>query len=159
MRVLVGVVAVALLLGGAWLLMGTPPVAQPGATATTATRTSSPAATRTSPRPTVAPATDAASGLRWVDLGSLPREASETMRLIRAGGPFPYDKDGAVFSNFERRLPKRPSGYYREFTVRTPGEGDRGARRIITGGPAFGVTNAEFYYTADHYASFERIRT
>lgn len=81
----------------------------------------------------------------------LPPEARETLALIRAGGPFPYARDGAVFGNREARLPKQPRGYYREYTVRTPGARDRGARRIVAG------RAGEYYYTADHYRSFRRI--
>lgn len=72
--------------------------------------------------------------------------------LIKQGGPFPYKRDGVVFSNRERRLPSRPSGYYREYTVPTPGARDRGARRIVAG------TEGEYYYTDDHYNTFRRIR-
>jgi ribonuclease T1 len=82
----------------------------------------------------------------------LPREARETLALIRQGGPFPYRKDGIVFGNRERRLPVQSSGYYREYTVPTPGARDRGARRIIAGG------SGEYYYTGDHYNTFRRIR-
>ena len=81
-------------------------------------------------------------------LSALPPQAAQTWRLIQVGGPFPYRQDGVTFGNRERRLPPRPSGFYREFTVPTPGEDDRGARRLITGG------SAELYYTADHYVSF-----
>ena len=81
----------------------------------------------------------------------LPREARATLALIRAGGPFPYSRDGAVFSNREAVLPKRSRGYYREYTVKTPGAKDRGARRIVAG------QGGEFYYTDDHYRSFRRI--
>lgn len=83
----------------------------------------------------------------------LPPEAQETLRLIRAGGPFPYDRDGVVFGNFEGRLPKQRRGYYREFTVPTPGLSHRGARRIVTGADP----PREFWYTDDHYESFRRI--
>ena len=77
-------------------------------------------------------------------------------RLIRTGGPFPYFKDGTVFGNRERVLPRRERGFYREYTVRTPGARDRGARRIICGGRQ--PTEPEScFYTADHYASFQRI--
>jgi len=86
-------------------------------------------------------------------LPSLPPEAFDTLALIRRGGPFPYRKDGSVFQNRERLLPQRPRGYYREYTVATPGAQDRGARRIIAGGHPPEV----FYYTADHYRSFQRI--
>lgn len=97
---------------------------------------------------------DPESGLEWVDLVQLPVEARDTVELIRAGGPFPYRKDGATFGNREKLLPIRPSGYYREFTVPTPGEDDRGARRIVTGDD-----DRILYYTDDHYRSFRRIRS
>ncbi|MCF8199819.1 MAG: ribonuclease [Sulfuritalea sp.] len=84
----------------------------------------------------------------------LPREARATLALIEAGGPFPYRRDGIVFQNRERRLPGKPNGYYREYTVPTPGRSDRGARRIVTGDKPPAV----FYYTADHYRSFRRIQ-
>ena len=84
---------------------------------------------------------------------SLPAEAHDTLRLIAAGGPFPYDRDGVVFSNFEHRLPAQPRGYYHEYTVPMPGAHNRGARRIITGG----TPPSEFWYTGDHYESFRRI--
>ncbi|MEQ1518977.1 MAG: ribonuclease [Usitatibacteraceae bacterium] len=89
----------------------------------------------------------------------LPREGRETLQLIRSGGPFPYSKDGSVFSNRERILPKQPRGYYREFTVKTPHARDRGARRIICGGRvAKPQTFDTCYYTDDHYASFKKIK-
>ena len=81
----------------------------------------------------------------------LPGEARATLALIKAGGPFPYEKDGTVFGNREGRLPPERRGYYREYTVRTPGSRDRGARRIIAGKPG------EYYYTDDHYRTFRRI--
>ena len=81
----------------------------------------------------------------------LPSEARQTLALIKAGGPFPYTRDGAVFGNRESRLPKRNRGYYREYTVKTPGAKDRGARRIVAGVPG------EYYYTDDHYKTFRRI--
>jgi ribonuclease T1 len=90
-----------------------------------------------------------------VHVTELPRQGRETYELIRQGGPFPYDKDGTVFGNRERLLPTEKRGYYREYTVRTPGSRDRGARRIVCGGPPR-VPHA-CYYTADHYASFRRI--
>ena len=83
----------------------------------------------------------------------LPPEALDTLALIESGGPFPYDRDGTVFQNRERRLPDQPRGHYREYTVPTPGSPDRGARRIVTGGDP----PAEFYYTDDHYRTFRRI--
>lgn len=82
----------------------------------------------------------------------LPREARETLKLIRQGGPFPYERDGAAFGNFEKRLPLKERGYYREYTVPTPGVKHRGARRIAAG------RGGELYYTDDHYQSFRRIR-
>jgi ribonuclease T1 len=87
-----------------------------------------------------------------VAIGDLPPEARTTLRQIDAGGPFPYRRDGVVFANREHRLPGRPHGYYREYTVPTPGARDRGARRIIAG------SERERYYTDDHYRTFRRIR-
>ncbi|MDH3288336.1 MAG: ribonuclease [Betaproteobacteria bacterium] len=87
-----------------------------------------------------------------VSVADLPSEARATIRLIKQGGPFPYERDGIVFRNFEKHLPSRERGYYREYTVRTPGVKSRGARRIVAG------RGGEFYYTADHYQSFVRIR-
>lgn len=93
------------------------------------------------------------TAIQDVDLADLPPEAAETVELIDAGGPFPYPgKDGSTFGNFEGLLPERPRGYYKEYTVPTPGEDDRGARRIIAG------DDGELYWTGDHYASFARIR-
>ena len=91
-----------------------------------------------------------------VALAALPPEAWETRRLIGTGGPFPYDKDGTVFHNRERLLPAEARGFYREYTVRTPGLKHRGARRIVCGGrePARPVN---CFYTADHYGSFRKI--
>jgi len=87
-----------------------------------------------------------------VAASELPGEARETIALIGKGGPFPYPRDGVVFGNFEERLPVRSRGYYREYTVRTPGAKDRGARRIVAG------RGGELYYTDDHYSTFRRIR-
>lgn len=92
-----------------------------------------------------------------VALASLPAEAQSTHRLILSGGPFPYrHKDGSVFGNRERLLPAQTRGYYREYTVKTPGSRDRGARRIVCGGKPPTQPEACFY-TDDHYASFRRI--
>ena len=96
------------------------------------------------------------SGLGSVALAELPPEARRTEQLIRSGGPFPYAKDGTVFGNRERLLPRERRGYYREYTVKTPGSRDRGARRIVCGGAQPTAPDA-CYYTADHYASFKRI--
>lgn len=91
-----------------------------------------------------------------VALAALPPEAQTMHRLILAGGPFPGHKDGTVFGNRERILPRQPRGFYHEYTVRTPGARDRGARRIVCGGREPARPDACFY-TADHYTSFQRI--
>ncbi|UCU99194.1 ribonuclease [Acidovorax radicis] len=90
-----------------------------------------------------------------IALSELPPQGRTTYALIREGGPFPHDKDGSVFGNRERILPAQKRGYYREYTVRTPGSRDRGARRIVCGGKPR-VPDA-CYYTGDHYASFREI--
>lgn len=87
-----------------------------------------------------------------IDVSRLPPEARETLALIKQGGPFPYPRDGIIFNNFEKLLPQQARGYYREYTVKTPGRRDRGPRRIVAG------KQAEYYYTEDHYQSFRRIR-
>ncbi|OYU99693.1 MAG: ribonuclease N1 [Burkholderiales bacterium PBB5] len=97
-----------------------------------------------------------APDLGTVALQALPAEAQQTQRLIHSGGPFPYQKDGVGFGNRERQLPSRARGFYREYTVPTPGSRNRGARRIVCGGPVPTQPEACFY-TADHYASFQRI--
>lgn len=97
--------------------------------------------------------TVARSGLATVALADLPAQARDTVGAIQRGGPFPYAKDGAVFQNREGILPRRPRGYYREYTVTTPGSDDRGARRIVTGDG-----DREFFYTDDHYESFREVR-
>ncbi|MCG6873792.1 MAG: hypothetical protein LJE97_01750 [Betaproteobacteria bacterium] len=89
---------------------------------------------------------------REIPVSKLPREARETLALIKQGGPFPYRKDGSTFGNREKRLPLKARGYYREYTVPTPGARDRAARRIVAG------RDGEYYYTDDHYNSFRRIR-
>ena len=101
----------------------------------------------------VACAPPAGSDTRLPSHAGLPPEAIETLALIQRGGPFPYRKDGTTFQNRERLLPAKPRGYYREYTVPTPGSRDRGARRIVAGGNPPEV----FYYTADHYSSFRQI--
>jgi len=91
-----------------------------------------------------------------VALSALPSEAQKTHQLILAGGPFPYSKDGVVFGNRERQLPKNARGYYHEYTVKTPGARNRGAKRIVCGGNP--PQNPDVcYYTEDHYTSFQRI--
>jgi len=90
--------------------------------------------------------------MQEIAAAELPAEARRTVALIRKGGPFPYERDGAAFGNFEKRLPVKGRGYYQEFTVRTPGAKSRGARRIVAG------KGGELYYTDDHYQSFKRIK-
>ena len=88
----------------------------------------------------------------WIAVAELPPEGRATLALIKQGGPFPYQRDGIVFQNREKRLPIQPRGYYREYTVKTPGLKHRGPKRIIAG------SAADYYYTEDHYESFRRIR-
>ena len=104
----------------------------------------------------VAQARGVPADIGTVALSQLPEQAQQTERLIRSGGPFPFSKDGTVFGNRERQLPREKRGYYREYTVKTLGSRDRGARRIVCGG-AKPATPEACYYTADHYASFKRI--
>jgi ribonuclease T1 len=92
------------------------------------------------------------SGLAFIAVAELPAEARETLQAIKRGGPFAYERDGVVFRNYERILPKQPRAYYREYTVKTPGVRHRGARRIVCG------PLPECYYSADHYRTFKRIR-
>jgi ribonuclease T1 len=91
-------------------------------------------------------------GMAVVHVSQLPPEARATIALVHAKGPYPYAKDGSVFGNREGLLPRQPRGYYREYTVKTPGERTRGARRIVAG------RGGELYYTDDHYNRFRRIR-
>lgn len=125
-----------------------------GTSASAAVSSAAPRAGSTSPSP-FGPSTSRAvsvpPGMATVAAAQLPPEAQATLRRIEAGGPFPYSKDGTVFGNREGRLPKEKSGYYREYTVDTPGSQDRGARRIIAGNAG------ERYYTSDHYVTFRVI--
>lgn len=89
-------------------------------------------------------------------LGDLPAEAQATHKMVIAGGPFPYPKDGSTFGNRERVLPKRARGFYREYTVATPGLRNRGAQRIVCGGAQARQPEA-CYYTGDHYMTFRQI--
>jgi ribonuclease T1 len=106
--------------------------------------------------PALAKATQSDAGMPTVSLSGLPAEAQQTEQQIRSGGPFEHAKDGIVFGNREKLLPAKARGYYREYTVKTPGAHDRGARRIVCGGSQRAQPEA-CYYTADHYASFSRI--
>jgi ribonuclease T1 len=136
-------VAVVLLLAYTYVGSGgAPPTAVPTTTSTTTARAS-----------TGTPPPGNGDGLASVRLADLPVQARQTVALIDAGGPFPYAKDGATFNNFEGVLPSKPRGYYREYTVKTPGERDRGARRIVTGD-----RDRELFYTADHYETFARVQ-
>ena len=99
------------------------------------------------------PSTDQAQGT--IAVTQLPREAVNTLNLIAAGGPYPYEKDGIVFGNRERLLSPHKRGYYHEYTVPTPRARNRGARRIVCGGPLRRTDNC--YYSDDHYTSFKRI--
>ena len=100
--------------------------------------------------------TPAPATLQTVARAELPAQAQTMMALIEKGGPFKYDKDGTVFGNREKILPARQRGYYREYTVKTPGERSRGARRIVCGGQQPRAPDACFY-TDDHYGSFRQI--
>jgi ribonuclease T1 len=91
------------------------------------------------------------SGLPAIRESQLPAEGRRVLALIRQGGPYPYTRDGVTFGNFERLLPRKAGGYYKEYTVPTPGESDRGARRIVAG------QAGDKYYTPDHYESFKFI--
>lgn len=149
------VVAVALLAAVAWNAYRTPSatpattstsVSPDGARTTTALELPPPMAEGATTTPTAAP--DPAA--RYPSF--LPAEAADTLRLIERGGPYPYRQDDGTFGNREGRLPRQQRGYYREYTVETPGSPDRGARRIIAGGQP----PVEYFYTDDHYDSFRR---
>ncbi|MFJ3205311.1 ribonuclease domain-containing protein [Streptomyces sp. NPDC086989] len=92
-----------------------------------------------------------AKGMATVRADALPAQARDVLALIDRGGPYAYRQDGTVFGNFEKVLPQQKRGYYHEFTVKTPGERDRGARRIVTG------EGGEFFYTDDHYETFKAV--
>jgi ribonuclease T1 len=141
--VLAALVAIALLAFGSTGFLetvGGGPTPGAASSAAPAPATAGPGAT--------APAAQNPSGLPAVRESELPADARKTLALIRTGGPYRYSQDDQTFGNLERLLPLRDRGYYREYTVPTPGESDRGARRIVTG------DGGEKYYTADHYDSF-----
>ena len=94
--------------------------------------------------------------LATIKVAELPQQGQQTYERIHQGGPFPYEKDGTVFGNRERLLPAAKRGFYREYTVKTPGSRDRGAKRIVCGGQP--KTPDSCFYTADHYSSFRRIQ-
>ncbi|BCW65799.1 hypothetical protein NicSoilB4_05620 [Arthrobacter sp. NicSoilB4] len=141
LALLAGLVVLAFVLAGLPQTGSAPPDA--GQPATSLPGTSLPG-TAQSPAPDVTNT----SGLPEVRASELPDEARRTLALIARGGPYPYNRDDVTFGNFERILPRKSSGYYKEYTVPTPGESDRGARRIVAG------KAGEKYYTADHYNSF-----
>lgn len=125
--------------------------ATPSAATPSSTRRSTPSSTgRTTPSSPTGERTPH-SGLPTIAASELPREGRETLRLIHRGGPFPYDRDGITFQNRERILPAQPRGYYAEYTVPTPGESDRGARRLVAG------DDGDVYFTDDHYRSFRQV--
>jgi len=93
-----------------------------------------------------------------ITVRELPLQGRDTLALIRKGGPYPYAKDGSIFGNRERVLPLQPRGHYKEYTVKTPGSRDRGARRIVCGGKTKNTAQPTCFYTADHYATFKRIK-
>ena len=152
-----GLLLLAAVLLVAWLLVDGGGQADPSGRATDSSTTpsaspdSSPSST-TAVGPRGSATTHPESGLPVVQVADLPPEAAETLDLIDAGGPFPEpDRDGSTFENREDLLPDHPLGYYKEYTVPTPGRDDRGARRIVAG------EGGELYYTGDHYRSFSRI--
>jgi len=102
--------------------------------------------------PPVLARSEAPAAINEIAYAALPPEAQHTLQLIRKGGPYPYQRDGVAFGNYERLLPQRNRGYYREYTVATPGATNRAMRRIIAG------QIGDYYYTDDHYRSFRRIR-
>ncbi|MFJ7205541.1 ribonuclease domain-containing protein [Streptomyces sp. NPDC098789] len=123
--------------------------APPGAAASGSSPGGSASSGSPSPRASAAPGW--AKGMKTVRAAELPPQARDTLALIDKGGPYPYRQDDTVFGNFEKRLPQQKRGYYHEFTVKTPGSRDRGARRIITG------QGSEFFYTDDHYDTFKAV--
>lgn len=143
----IAVLALLLLGAAAWSFLRTPAIEAPAIGAPAAAETTSlalppPMAPDAQATPTASP--------RYPDF--LPPEAIDTLQTIARGGPYPHRQDDGVFANRERRLPQQPRGYYREYTVETPGSRDRGARRIVSGGQP----PVEYFYTDDHYRSFRR---
>ena len=143
-------VLVAVLVG--LLRPGSDTAASPAPTARTGASSASAPGTRGPSPSSSVRGRDPETGLRVVALADLPRQAQDTVALIEKGGPYPYAQDGVTFGNNERLLPAHPRGWYHEYTVRTPGERDRGPRRIVTGDH-----DRQIFYTADHYATFVRV--
>ncbi|MBN3759798.1 ribonuclease [Burkholderia sp. Ac-20365] len=126
-----------------------------GSQDTTAGQGASASQTASQPAQAASEAPAASGTLASVTMAQLPGEAAETLRVIKAGGPFPFHEDGVLFRNSAELLPSHPRGYYHAYTVRTPGTTDRGLRRIVCGGPR--KQTGDCYYTDDYYASFKRI--
>lgn len=148
---LVAVLALTLVAGLWWVATRDGQAGLPGGPAARSTAT----APAPAPAPlggTAAPSTTPDGGLSFVAESSLPAEARATLELIRSGGPYPYGQDDRTFQNRERTLPQRQRGYYREYTVETPGSDDRGARRIVAG------RAGDRYWTDDHYDTFRQIQ-
>jgi ribonuclease T1 len=143
------VVAIALLAAFAWSTFRTPDDVVSGTSVANGTARDTPPLETPPPMERAAKA-DVTPAAAYP--GFLPPEAIDTLRLIERGGPYPYRQDDGVFGNREGRLPRQSRGYYREYTVETPGSRDRGARRIIAGGRP----PVEYFYTEDHYDSFRR---
>jgi ribonuclease T1 len=142
-RITAALIGLLVLVLGGWLVKD---VVSDGSPASPST---SPSSSASAPAKGGAAVPGADSGLPVKALSTLPPQASDTWKLIEKGGPYPYPRnDDVVFENREKRLPGKKSGYYHEYTVKTPGSADRGARRLITG------QAHELYYTGDHYASF-----
>lgn len=143
-RITAALIGLLVLVVGGWLLKDV----FSGSSAAPAPSTGTSSASSTA-RPANAKLPGADSGLPVKALSALPTQATDTWKLIEKGGPYPYPRnDGVVFENREKALPRKQSGYYHEFTVKTPGSPDRGARRLITG------QAQELYFTENHYASF-----
>ncbi|MBP2474114.1 guanyl-specific ribonuclease Sa [Crossiella equi] len=149
-RITVALVGLIALVMAGWLgreLFGGLPSSSSGTSATSSATSSAKAGGSTA-----TPKATRSGGDVTEALSKLPPEAAATWKLIKSNGPFPYpDRDGVEFRNNERRLPQQGKGYYREYTVPTPGERTRGARRLVTG------QSKELYYTADHYDSFVKV--
>ena len=142
LKSIIGVVAALVLIGVGYFFTAGPENSEPG--------------DASKPQPAVQQDVDPESGLAWIDEADLPPQAHDTLELIDAGGSFPYDEDGTRFGNFEGVLPDEPKGFYREYTVEMPGLNHRGPLRIVTGGEGSG--EVRYYWTEDHYESFDRIR-
>lgn len=125
--------------------------AAPSASSTTSASPGATGATPASPSDSQLPPAAATTDLRTMTVSQLPPEAQTLLPLIAAGGPFEYSQDGQTFQNREGILPPQSYGFYREYTVETPGSPDRGARRFVVG------ENGAVFYTQDHYRSFSEV--